>query len=435
MADTTSTSRTTPESMKILLVDDNAMYRSAFRRNLLLRDYEVIEAENGDDATRLFQEHQPDVVITDLSMGTPREGLDVIRSIKQLDPLTPIVMISAVGTFEEGAEAHSLGASRVLSKSNIEEHIEDFYKAIDDGYASGLRNREARREIEHLLSDPDAVPDGGASRLRQFAADASLHAVVRSEAYDALLVATETELRRNSEETAAKDSSEEESTQLLGVLREKIPGLDSFSPESLKELRTAELFFMRQGDSRPTMGADFSRNIGFSYCFAVENEAKHRLRRRLQRFLSMKQNMRIVRALIDPSSRQLDLFFHQYLIRLQQQIPFDFTVDNVRQVLSRIVEHEARYKPDGLKALGILLVFFGRDYTIKTLKEIVHIDNPLGVKSFESEMHLLRFAHLLTALQHYRNPYIHPEISDMEKVSKIRDTAIQCLKEMHKLTP
>ena len=87
--------------MRVLLVDDNAMYRSAFRRNLALRDYEVVEAENGDEAARLFQESQPDVVITDLSMGTPREGLDVIRSIKQLDPLTPVVMISAVGTFED----------------------------------------------------------------------------------------------------------------------------------------------------------------------------------------------------------------------------------------------------------------------------------------------------------------------------------------------
>lgn len=418
--------------MKVLLVDDNAMYRSAFRRNLALRDYEVVEAENGDDAARKFQEAQPDIVITDLSMGTPREGLDVIRSIKQLDPLTPVVMISAVGTFEEGAEAHSLGASRVLSKSNIEEHIDELFKAIEDGYARGRVNRAARREIEGYVSDPESIPEGAPARLRQIAADPSLDTLVRGEAYDALLLATETELRRSGEDSLSGDR-EEEHDGLLEDLAKVIPGLATFSPESLKELRTAETFFRRQGDSRPTDGTDFSRNMGFSYCFAVENEAKQRLRRRLQRFLSSKQNIKIVRSLIDPTSRQLDLFFHQYLLRLQSQIPFDFTVDNVRQVLSRISEHEARYKPDGLKALGILLAFFGRDYTVRTLKETVRIDNPLGIKTFESEMHLLRFAHLLTSLQHYRNPYIHPEISDMEKISKIRETALQCLKEMHKL--
>lgn len=419
--------------MRVLLVDDNAMYRSAFRRNLALRDYEVVEAENGDDAARRFQESQPDVVITDLSMGTPREGLDVIRSIKQLDPLTPVVMISAVGTFEEGAEAHALGASRVLSKSNIEEHIEELFRAIEDGYAKGTANRAARREIEYFVNDPEAIPEGAASRLRQIAADASLHPLVRGEAYDALLLATEAELRRTSEESMPREG-EGERDALMDELAKLIPALDTFSPESIKELRTAETFFRRQGDSRPKDGNDFSRNMGFSYCFAVENEAKQRLRKRLQRFLSSKQSIKIVRSLIDPTSRQLDLFFHQYLLRLQSQIPFDFTVDNVRQVLSRISEHEARYKPDGLKALGILLAFFGRDYTVRTLKEIVRIDNPLGIKSFESEMHLLRFAHLLTSLQHYRNPYIHPEISDMEKISKIRETALQCLREMHKLS-
>ncbi len=420
--------------MKVLLVDDNAMYRGAFRRNLALREYEVVEAEDGDDAARKFQEAQPAVVITDLSMGTPREGLDVIRSIKQLDPLTPIVMISAVGTFEEGAEAQALGANRVLSKSNIEEHIDELFRAIEEGHRKGGANRAARREIEEFVADPDAIPEGAAARLRQIAADGTLDPIVRGEAYDALLLATEAELRRSGEESLPRER-EEERDQLLEDLSRVIPALDTFSPESLKELRTAETFFRRQGDSRPKDGTDFSRNMGFSYCFAVENEAKQRLRRRLQRFLSSKNNIKIVRSLIDPGSRQLDLFFHQYLLRLQSQIPFDFTVDNVRQVLSRISEHEARYKPDGLKALGILLAFFGRDYTVRTLKEIVRIDNPLGIKSFESEMHLLRFAHLLTSLQHYRNPYIHPEISDMEKISKIRETALQCLKEMHKLVP
>ena len=39
----------------------------------------------------------------------------------------------------------------------------------------------------------------------------------------------------------------------------------------------------------------------------------------------------------------------------------------------------------------------------------------------------MRFAELLVNLQHYRNPYIHPEISDMEKLSIIRDTAFECL--------
>lgn len=413
---------------RVLLIDDNALYRAAFKRNLLLNNYDVIEAENGDEALTQFQSTPPDIVITDLSMRTPREGLDVIRSIKRADPLTPVVMISAVGTFEEGAEAHALGARKVLSKANIEDHIEDLYKAIDEASAEGQRNRAARAEIESIVANPEQLPANAAQRLRLLSADPKLDPIVRGEAYDALLIATEAELRREGDA-----QSEQRTADYLAEMATVIPELDKFSEESLKELRTAEMFFHSQGDER-RKDSDFSRNMGFSYCFAVENETKMRLRRRLGRFLSSKENMTLVRRLMDPTSRQLDLFFHQYLLRLQQQIPFDFTIDNVKQVLGRIMEHEQRYKPDGLKAIGIILVLFARDYTIKTMRDAIHVSNPLAIRVFESDMHLLRFAHLLVSLQHYRNPYIHPEISEMEKVSKIRETAIQCLKEVAKLS-
>jgi hypothetical protein len=143
--------------------------------------------------------------------------------------------------------------------------------------------------------------------------------------------------------------------------------------------------------------------------------------------------MKLIRQLLDNRTGQLDIFYHQYLLRLQQQMNFDFTIDNVRQVFQRILEHESRYKPDGLKALGIMIVCFGRDYSLKGLKGNVKVANPLSLKSFNTDDEVLRFAYLLVSLQHYRNPYIHPEISEMEKVSKIRATAVECLREIARI--
>ena len=93
----------------------------------------------------------------------------------------------------------------------------------------------------------------------------------------------------------------------------------------------------------------------------------------------------------------------------------------------RILEHQARYKPDGLKALGIIILCFGRSYEFRRANAPVRVDNPLNLRGLDSDDEVLTFAELLTGLQHYRNPYIHPEISDMEKVSKIRQTTLQCL--------
>ncbi len=423
-------------SAKVMIVDDNEMYRAAFRRNLVLRDYEVCEAENGEEALRVFQEEKPEVVVTDLSMRTPNEGLDVIRSVRSIEPLVPIVMISAVGTFEEGAEANRLGAHSVISKSRIDEEIESLYRTIEAARESSAYNRGLLAEIEALRppADADPTPPGerAVARLRQITGDAKAHQTVRSEAFDLLAAFTESDNRAALEErireTGARDLELAEQR-----LRETIPAFDSCEAATRKELRTAEYFYAQQGGDKPEGAADFSRNIGFSYCFAVENEAKNRMRKRIHKFLSQRDTVKLIRRLIDPKTGQLDLFYHQHLARIQQLQPFDFTIDNVRQVFQRILEHESRYKPDGLKALGILILCFARSYEVKTLRGNVLVANPLNLKGFDTQDDIVAFAQLLVALQHFRNPYIHPEISEMEKISKIRETAFDCLNRIAKL--
>ena len=86
---------------RVLIVDDNKIYRDAFRRNLMLQKFEVAEAEDAESALASIREAMPDVVITDLQMRTETEGLDLIRQVKSTWPLLPIIMISAVGTFED----------------------------------------------------------------------------------------------------------------------------------------------------------------------------------------------------------------------------------------------------------------------------------------------------------------------------------------------
>lgn len=419
-------------STKVLIVDDNELYRTAFRRNLMIQNYDVVEAEHSDDALRVYESQKPDIVVTDLSMRTPTEGLDLIRTIKQVDPLMPVVLISAVGTFEEGSIAKELGAERVLMKQKIDEHIEDLYSAIEQAKANGSKLREIRKEVEGILANPDSVSNDQVARVKEIIAMPNQHPVILTEAYDALAMATEQELRGSLEQEMQK-ASEPSISEVEKRLRELFPEFGKFSPDTTKELKTAEYFYTRQESEDIQDAVDFSRNIGFSYCFAVENEAKVRLRKKLQKFLSDNSSIKLIRSLIDNKTGQLDIFYHQHLLRLEQQISFDFTVDNVRQVFQRIMEHESRYKPDGLKALGIMIVCFARTYQIKALKGTVKVNNPLGIKSFDNEEETLRFAQLLVSLQHYRNPYIHPEISEMEKVSKIRETALDCLKQIAKL--
>ncbi|MBN1903164.1 hypothetical protein JW926_17715, partial [Candidatus Sumerlaeota bacterium] len=155
-----------------------------------------------------------------------------------------------------------------------------------------------------------------------------------------------------------------------------------------------------------------------------------RLKKRLAKFLSTPQTLDLIRQMLDPKTKHLDIFYHQYILRLQSTSgrEYDFTIDNVKQTFHRILEHESRYKPDGLKALGIIILCFGRNYSYNRMNQPIEINNPLGLKGLDTDEEVMKFADLLISLQHYRNPYIHPEINEMEKVSSLRSTTFDCLK-------
>jgi len=423
-------------AVKVLIVDDNKIYRDAFKRNMLLHNFEVCEAEHGGDALEVMKKEYPDVLVTDLCMRTPTEGLDLIRQAKGMDPLLPIVMISAVGTFEEGAMATKLGASDVISKSNIEERLERLYESIVQAQDSYGKNRAMLEEIQGFrhLEDPNEKIKA-IERLEAILSIRDLHPHLQSEAYDTLLTLQANQLRRDTEKNATQILSQPGRAGFLEKVEESLnsefPGYNTFHSDSRDSLQTAELFYQIQssGDA-PDIAEAFSRNIGFSYCFAVENEAKLRLKKKLSRFLSTPQTFSLIRQMLDPKSGHVDIFYHQYLLRLQSSggKDYDFTIDNVKQTFHRILEHESRYKPDGLKALGIIILCFGRSYSYNKMNQPIEVNNPLGMKGIESNEDVMTFSDFLISLQHYRNPYIHPEINEMEKVSKLRDTAFNCLK-------
>jgi len=420
--------------IRVLVVDDNAMYREAFARNLRLQGYDVLEAEHAEEAMVLVrQQAEPFVVVTDLQMRTEREGLDLIRRLKGELPLVPIIMISAVGTFEEGALATQYGAAFVVSKSRIEEELDPLYAQINRVHAAYVKNQSVLQKVREIGEKAEtAAPADAVSQLQQYLTDPELEPYVKGEVFERLLGLRATEIRSAVQERLSSLVAQEREgapvislKEIDDLLRAELPSFDRLAPESRESLRTAEFLYRQQS----SMGEDidFSRNIGFSYCFGVENEAKTVLRRKLVRFLESKGTYKLIQSLYDTKNRNVDLFYHQYLLQLQHQRRLEITTDNVSQTLARILEHESRYKPDGLKALGIIILCFGRTYDFRRATGVMKIENPLNLKGLDNDNDVLTFTELLTGLQHYRNPYIHPEISDMQKVSKIRDTSLRCM--------
>lgn len=421
-----------PETpVRVLIVDDNRIYRDAFRRNLMLNDYDVCEAADGEEAMAVVQSESPDVVVTDLQMRTDREGLDLIRELKRVSPMTPVIMISAVGSFEEGAEAMALGAVQVIHKSRIEDEIDPLYKAIDRFAALRARNHEVINWINDLASRNDeAAPAEDIAKLRQLLVDPDIMAYVKGEAFE-LLVRLEENVMRQQTAAQVEGAEAGEFAEVEKRLTKEMPEYAQLSPDSRDALRAAE--YLYDQENRAPAGVSFARSIGFSYCFAVENEAKVRLRRRLGKVLSQNEIFSVIPKLLDQKRNQLDLFYHQQVLQLQRLRPMDFTVDNVKQTFLRILEHRGRYKPDGLKALGIIILVFARPHSFKGLKSDVEVPDLFKLRDI-SEDDVLDLAEILIGLQHLRNPYIHPEISEMEKVSNLRQQAFKCLRAVSKIS-
>ena len=100
----------------LLLIDDNADIR-AYVRSIFQTDYQIMEAEDGQQGLELATEHAPDLVICDLMM--PRlDGFGFCRALKTQDATShiPVVMLTAKATIKDRIEGFGLGADEYLTK-------------------------------------------------------------------------------------------------------------------------------------------------------------------------------------------------------------------------------------------------------------------------------------------------------------------------------
>ena len=78
---------------KILLIDDDTNLRTMTTMALAAAGHQVVEAKDGKQGVRLFHEHRPDLVITDLIMPD-QEGIETIAQLRRAQPGRPIIAIS-----------------------------------------------------------------------------------------------------------------------------------------------------------------------------------------------------------------------------------------------------------------------------------------------------------------------------------------------------
>jgi DNA-binding NtrC family response regulator len=149
-----STDQRMPCKETILVVDDEAGPRESLRMILKPR-YEVHTASNGQEALRLIQDEEFDVVTLDLNMPG-LSGIDVLKEIKKLKPNMEIIVITGYGTLANAQEAIRFGAGDFISKPfNVAEIISIVAKSFERrSYALRISNL-----VERIQSLRSSVQD------------------------------------------------------------------------------------------------------------------------------------------------------------------------------------------------------------------------------------------------------------------------------------
>lgn len=168
--------------LKLLLVDDEQPILDGLKS---LIDWDkagirhIETAANGREALAVAGSFKPDIIITDIKMPF-MNGLELIRSIRQMQPESKCIVLCGYQDFEYAREAMKYGAVRYLVKPVEENELKEAIQNIRESYLSASREKERIADLNRKLVE--SVP---------FLRNKLLYSIITGEAKDADVTAAQ----------------------------------------------------------------------------------------------------------------------------------------------------------------------------------------------------------------------------------------------------
>lgn len=144
------------EDFRVLVVDDEKEFLETIVKRLQKRNLYVEGVEGGEKAVELIAKGNFDVVLLDVKMPG-MDGVETLREIKKIRPLTEVVMLTGHASVESGIEGMKLGAFDYLMKPM---ELEQLFEKLKDAYEKKhlQEQRIEQAKVRHTMMFP---PRGG----------------------------------------------------------------------------------------------------------------------------------------------------------------------------------------------------------------------------------------------------------------------------------
>jgi DNA-binding NtrC family response regulator len=135
------------EHAKLLIIDDERVALRNLEHVMKKEGYEVTGTQSGQNAVKLLEDQNFDVVLTDLRMEKV-DGVQILRRCRELHPDTEVVMITGFATLESAVEAMKNGAFYYIAKPYKLDEVRKVVKEAVHKVHLKKENRHLREQLE-----------------------------------------------------------------------------------------------------------------------------------------------------------------------------------------------------------------------------------------------------------------------------------------------
>ena len=143
----------------ILVVDDEPQIRETVSGLLQDEGFEVLTAPEGEAAAKTVREELPDLVLLDVALPG-KDGLEILKDLKDQYPTLPVIMISAFGSVENAVRATRLGAYDFIEKPP---HADKILLSVRNALEMARLSEENRRlrqqaaPVREIIGNSEAI--------------------------------------------------------------------------------------------------------------------------------------------------------------------------------------------------------------------------------------------------------------------------------------